>query len=305
MIYTVSFNPSLDYVLDMPKVTLGHVNRAQSDRIFPGGKGINVSIVLTNMGIANRALGFTAGFVGDALEMLLMQRGVQTDFIRLQEGMTRINVKVRSEEETELNGQGPVIQAENLDALYQKLDSLTENDYLVLAGSIPDCMPKSSYMDIMKRLSGKKIPIVVDATGELLMNVLPYKPFLVKPNNHELGDMFGIKITSKEDVISYGKRLAEQGARNILVSMAGDGAVLLAEDGNVYMAEAPKGVLKNSVGAGDSMVAGFLTGYLETGSYEKAFRMGVCAGSASAFSEELATREEVEALLKKEFSERV
>ncbi|MDO5126239.1 MAG: 1-phosphofructokinase [Eubacteriales bacterium] len=304
MIYTVSFNPSLDYVLDMPRVTLGQVNRAQSDKIFPGGKGINVSIVLTNMGIENKALGFTAGFVGDALEMLLAKKGVKADFIRLQDGMTRINVKVRSEEETELNGQGPLIQAVNLEELYQKLDELTDKDYLVLAGSIPDCVPKSAYMDIMKRLDAKGIPIVVDATKELLMNVLPYKPFLIKPNNHELGELFGKEITSKEDVIYYGKKLAEQGARNILVSMAQDGAVLLAEDGSVYRAEAPKGILKNSVGAGDSMVAGFLTGYLETGNYENAFRMGVCTGSASAFSEELATREEVEALIKKEFSER-
>ena len=215
--------------------------------------------------------------------------------------MTRINVKIRAKEETELNGKGPFIEDCYVQKLYDKLDRLNDKDVLVLAGSIPDCMPKSSYMDIMKRLADKNIPIVVDATKELLVNVLPYKPFLVKPNNHELGEVFGVTIKTKEAVVQYAKELANEGARNILVSMAGEGAVLLAEDGSVYMSDAPVGVLKNSVGAGDSMVAGFLAGYLQTGSYEKAFQMGVCTGSASAFSEELATKEEVMSLLHKTF----
>lgn len=301
MIYTVSFNPSLDYVVDVPQIELGRVNRAQSEILYPGGKGINVSIVLTNLGIENEALGFIAGFVGETLEMLLAKKGIKTDFIRLPEGVTRINVKIRAKEETELNGKGPFIEDCYVQKLYDKLDRLNDKDVLVLAGSIPDCMPKSSYMDIMKRLADKNIPIVVDATKELLVNVLPYKPFLVKPNNHELGEVFGVTIKTKEAVVQYAKELANEGARNILVSMAGEGAVLLAEDGSVYMSDAPVGVLKNSVGAGDSMVAGFLAGYLQTGNYEKAFQMGVCTGSASAFSEELATKEEVMSLLHKTF----
>ena len=215
--------------------------------------------------------------------------------------MTRINVKLRGKEETEINGQGPLIQKHHISGLYEKLDYLGEDDILVLAGSIPDSMPKSAYMDIMQLLQDKNIRIVVDATRELLMNVLPYKPFLIKPNNHELGEIFNVEITDKDDVIRYGKKLMEQGARNVLVSMAGDGAVLLAEDGRIYQAPAPKGELKNSVGAGDSMVAGFIAGYLESGSYEKAFQMGVCTGSASAFSEDLATKEEVLELLEKNF----
>lgn len=301
MIYTVSFNPSLDYILDVPAFKTGRVNRTVNENILPGGKGINVSIVLNNLGMENKALGFTAGFTGDALKRLLEERGVNTDFIHLKHGMTRINVKLRAKEETEINGQGPLIKEHHISGLHEKLGYLTQDDVLVLAGSIPDSMPKSAYMDIMRLLQDKGIRIVVDATRELLVNVLPYKPFLIKPNNHELGEIFNVEITSKDDVIRYGKKLMEQGARNVLVSMAGDGAVLLAEDGRIYQAPAPKGELKNSVGAGDSMVAGFIAGYLESGSYEKAFQMGVCTGSASAFSENLATREEVLELLNKNF----
>lgn len=302
MIYTVSFNPSLDYVVDVPQIELGRVNRAQAETLYPGGKGINVSIVLSNLGFENIALGFTAGFVGETLEMLLAKKGIKTDFIRLPEGVTRINVKIRAKEETELNGRGPFIAESFIQQLYEKLDTLTDKDVLVLAGSIPDCLPQSTYSDIMERLADKNIPIAVDATKDLLVNVLPHKPFLVKPNNHELGEIFGVTIESKDDVVKYAKELAKKGARNILVSMAGAGAVLLAEDGSVYMSEAPVGELKNSVGAGDSMVAGFIAGYLESGSYEKAFQMGVCTGSASAFSEELATKEEVMALLQRTFN---
>ena len=206
-------------------------------------------------------------------------------------------MKLRSDEETEINGQGPAIEGADIERLYEKLDELQDGDTLVLAGSIPDVMPGSMYMDIMKHLQEKKLKIVVDATKDLLVNVLQYHPFLIKPNNHELGEIFGVKIESKEDVVTYAKKMQEKGARNVLVSMAGDGAVLVAEDGSIFKAEAPKGKVVNSVGAGDSMVAGFLAGYLENGTYEKAFQMGVCTGSASAFSEELATKAEVTALL--------
>lgn len=297
MIYTVTFNPSLDYIVSVNHFKCGIVNRTTDEIIFPGGKGINVSMVLKNLGYENTALGFLAGFTGDKLQSLMEEKGINTDFIRVEKGMSRINVKLRSDEETEINGQGPEIAAEDIQKLYEKLDGMQDGDVLVLAGSIPDVMPGSMYMDIMKHLQGKALKIVVDATKDLLVNVLQYHPFLIKPNNHELGEIFGVKIESKADVIIYAKKLQEMGARNVLVSMAGDGAVLTAEDGSVFCSEAPKGKVINSVGAGDSMVAGFLAGFLENGNYEKAFRMGVCTGSASAFSEELATEAEVLALL--------
>lgn len=299
MIYTVTFNPSLDYIVTVDHFECGIVNRTQNEIIYPGGKGINVSMVLKNLGHENTALGFLAGFTGDKIEQLLKEKGISTNFIKVENGFSRINVKLRSDEETEVNGQGPVIAASDIEALYRRLDTLTEGDILVLAGSIPDVMPSSMYMDIMTHLEEKKLKIVVDATRDLLVNVLCHRPFLVKPNNHELGEIFGVTLRDKAEVVTYGRKLQEMGARNVLVSMAGDGAVLIAEDGNVFVAEAPKGELKNSVGAGDSMVAGFLAGYLENGSYERAFQMGVCSGSASAFSEELATRAEVLALLDK------
>ena len=299
MIYTVTFNPSLDYIVDVSEFNTGVVNRTTGEKIFPGGKGINVSIVLKNLGSQSTALGFTAGFTGNEIERLLEEKGVDTDFISVSDGVSRINVKLCSDEETEINGQGPGISEDNINELYSKLDKLDENDVLVLAGSIPDVMPSSMYMDIMKYLSGKNIKIVVDATKNLLTNVLPYGPFLIKPNNHELGEIFGVEIKDKDDVIKYAKKLQEQGARNVLVSMAGDGAVLVTEDAQEFKAEAPKGELKNSVGAGDSMVAGFVYGYLKTNDYKQAFMYGVCTGSASAFSEELATKAEVDALLDK------
>lgn len=301
MIYTVSFNPSLDYIVDVKDFKTGLVNRSCGEKIFPGGKGINVSIVLGNLGFENKALGFRAGFTGDTLTNLLNEKGIVADLVEVPEGMTRINVKLRSNEESEINGQGPHIKEEQVEMLYAKLDKIEDGDVLVLAGSIPDTMSKSAYMDIMERLKDKDIKIVVDATNNLLMNVLPLKPFMIKPNNHELGEIFGVEIKSKDDVVKYGRMLQEKGARNVLVSMAGDGAVLIAEDGEIFKSEAPEGKVVNSVGAGDSMVAGFIAGYLENGSYEKAFQMGVCTGSASAFSEELATKSEVEALLAKTF----
>ena len=298
MIYTVTFNPSLDYIVSVKDFRTGIVNRTTDEIIFPGGKGINVSMVLKNLGYDNTAMGFMAGFTGEAICSMLQKKGVTTDFITVEKGVSRINVKLRSDEETEINGQGPEIEAKDIDKLYRKLDVLEDGDTLVLAGSIPDVMPQSIYMDIMKYLKKKNIYIVVDATRDLLVNVLAYRPFLIKPNNHELGEIFGVEIKNKDDVVAHAKKLQEKGARNVLVSMAGDGAVLVTEDGNEFRAEAPKGKVVNSVGAGDSMVAGFIAGFLSTREYMQAFKMGVCTGSASAFSEELATKKEVEELLK-------
>lgn len=299
MIYTLTLNPSLDYIVTVPKFTCGVVNRTSREVIFPGGKGVNVSMVLGNLGFENTALGFLAGFTGKALKGLVEEKGIRADFIEVERGMTRINVKLRSEEETEINGQGPFIGEKEIGKLYERLERLEDGDILVMAGSIPDVMPETMYRDILEHLKEKKLRVVVDATNDLLVNVLRYHPFLIKPNNHELGEIFGVVINDKAEVIRYGRQLQELGAQNVLVSMAGAGAVLLAADGSVYQADAPKGRLVNSVGAGDSMVAGFLAGYLEHGSYRKAFETGVCAGSASAFSEELATREEVLRLLDK------
>lgn len=298
MIYTVTFNPSLDYVVTVDHFTCGIVNRTREERILPGGKGINVSMVLKNLGFESTALGFLAGFTGNELDRLLGEKGIAADFIMVQKGMSRINVKLRSDRESEINGQGPIIVEEDIRKLYGKLDTLKDGDILVLAGNIPDVLPKSIYRDIMEYLQEKNLKIVVDATKDLLVNVLQYHPFLIKPNNHELGDIFGVTLRNKADVICYAKKLQDKGARNVLVSMAGEGAVFVAEDGKVMQSEAPKGKVLNSVGAGDSMVAGFLAGYLENDDYAQAFRMGLCAGSASAFSEELATKEEILALWK-------
>ena len=298
MIYTVTFNPSLDYIVNVPGFTCGRVNRTREEKIFPGGKGINVSMVLKNLGYENTALGFYAGFTGNELQRLVEEKGICADFIPVAEGMSRINVKIRGDEESEINGQGPAILNDDIEKLYEKLEKLRDGDILVMAGSIPDVMPQTIYMDIMKYLADRKLKIVVDATKDLLVNVLQYHPFLIKPNNHELGEIFGVTFKERSEVIPYAKKLQKMGAKNVLISMAGDGAVLVAEDGNVYESEAPKGKVVNSVGAGDSMVAGFLAGYLQSGSYQDAFHMGVCTGSASAFSEELATKAEVEQLLK-------
>ena len=293
MIYTVTFNPSLDYIVSVSDFKLGLTNRTDSELLLPGGKGINVSTVLQNLGIANTVLGFTAGFVGEEVRKEVEQLGVKAEFISLDEGVSRINLKLKSIDGTEINGRGPRIPREAVDALMTQLDRLGADDTLVLAGSIPASMPDDIYQKIMERLDGRDVRIVVDATKDLLLNVLGHHPFLIKPNNHELGDIFGVKLSEREEVVPYAKKLQEKGAVNVLVSMAGKGAVLLAEDGSVYAAEAPKGTLKNGVGAGDSMVAGFLAGYGESGDYEHAFRMGLAAGSASAFSEQLATKDEI------------
>lgn len=298
MIYTVTFNPSLDYIVSVDNFTLGKVNRTSKELIYPGGKGINVSLVLQNLGMESTALGFTAGFTGREIESALKEWGCFTDFIRIPQGLSRINLKLRSNEESEINGQGPEISKEALEALYQKLDAMQPEDVLVLAGSIPSSMPDSSYEQILARVQNKKVRTVVDATGNLLVNVLKYHPFLIKPNNHELEEIFKVPMDSRDTIVAHAKKLQEMGAENVLISMAGDGAILVSADGEVYASEAPKGKVVNSVGAGDSMVAGFITGYLRSHSYETAFHMGICTGSASAFSERLATQEEVDHILK-------
>ena len=300
MIYTVTFNPAIDYVVHLQgELKQEGINRNTAEEYQFGGKGINVSNVLRTLGVESEALGFVAGFTGEGLEKGLQASGLHTDFIHVAEGMTRINVKIKAEQEAEINGIGPNITQEDMKQLYQKLDQIRAGDTLVLSGSIPPCLASDTYEKIMAHLADKDIRIVVDATRDLLVNVLKYHPFLIKPNNHELGDMFGVKLTTDEEIITYAKKLQEKGAQNVLISMAGDGAILLTADGKHYKSPAPKGKLVNSVGAGDSMVAGFITGYTESqGDFETAFHMGVATGSASAFSENLATRPEVEALLK-------
>ena len=298
MIYTVTFNPSLDYIVSVDHFKTGQINRTTKEIMYPGGKGINVSLVLKNLGVESTALGFMAGFTGGEIERLLSEQGVSSDFIAVKEGISRINVKMRSDDETEINGMGPAIGEKEIAELYDKLDQMEDGDTLVLAGSIPTVMPETMYMDIMKRLSDKKLDIVVDATKDLLVNVLEYHPFLIKPNNHELGEIFNVTLKTQDDVIPYAKKMQERGARNVLISMAGEGAVLVTETGEEYRSAPPKGELKNSVGAGDSMVAGFIAGFKKNGSYEDAFYNGLCTGSASAFSEALATKEEVAALFK-------
>ena len=293
MIYTVTFNPSLDYIVSIDDFKLGKTNRTTAELMLPGGKGLNVSTVLHNLGIENTALGFTAGFVGEELKRLAKETGYHCDFIDIKNGVSRINVKMKDFDGTEINGMGPMIDDEALELLMAKLNQLTADDTLVLAGSIPSSMPKSIYSDILKALDGRGIRFVVDATKELLLNVLPYHPFLIKPNNHELGEIFGVTLEKKEDVVVYAKKMQELGAKNVLVSMAGEGAVLVDENEDVHMMDAPEGILVNAVGAGDSMVAGFLAGWMQTGDYADALNMGVAAGSASAFSEILATREEI------------
>lgn len=301
MIYTVTFNPALDYIVRVAQLNIGEVNRAAYGEIMAGGKGVNVSLVLKNLGHESTALGFAAGFTGEKLVQDLKDKGCRTDFIFLDQGMTRINVKIKGQEETEINGEGPEITPVAVRTLMMRLERLREGDILVLSGSVPKTLPEDMYEKVIVRQQGKKVKVVVDATKNLLKETLEYHPFLVKPNHHELGELFGVMISNPEEALSYAEKLQQMGAVNVLVSMAGDGAVLLDEYGNRHMSPAPEGRLINSVGAGDSMVAGFLAGYLETKDYEQAFRMGIAAGSASAFSEFLATREETMEVLSKTF----
>lgn len=301
MIYTITVNPSLDYIVAVDDFKLGLTNRTSSEKLLPGGKGINVSQVLMNLGVENTALGFVAGFTGEALIRELESRGIRQEFIRIDRGMTRINVKLTSIDGTEINGQGPDIGNEDLEKLLIRLDDLEDGDVLFLAGSIPGSISSDLYRNIMERLQEKDILFVVDATKELLTNVLEFHPFLIKPNNHELGEIFGVELSDRESVVPYAKKLQEMGARNVLVSMAGEGSVLVAEDGSIVSHEAPKGVLVNGVGAGDSMVAGFMAGYMQTRDYEYAYKLGASAGSASAFSQNLATEQEIRKVLNENF----
>lgn len=297
MIFTVTFNPSLDYIVGLDTFREGAVNRSRWEQIYPGGKGINVSMVLKNLDIGNIALGFIGGFTGTEIQRRVKAFGCDTDFVKLKSGNSRINVKIKADQESEINGQGPDISKKELGQLFNKLELLKKGDILILAGSIPAALPEDSYENIMKFLENRGIKIVVDATGELLLRVVKYQPFLIKPNNHELGEIFGVTLNGREEIIAHAERLQKMGARNVLVSMAGDGAILVAEDGTIHQMKPPRGVVKNSVGAGDSMVAGFIAGYLKNQNYQEAFQMGVATGSASAFSETLATREEVRKLL--------
>lgn len=297
MVYTVTLNPSIDYVVYLEEWRENAVNRTRKEEIIAGGKGINVSQVLTNLGIENMALGFVAGFTGEEIEKRVKESGCNTNFIHIQEGCSRINVKMKHRKETEINGQGPVIKEKHMEELRLQVEQVTEGDYLVLAGSIPKGLPNTTYETIIKIATEKKCMVVVDTTKESLMNALPYHPFLIKPNHHELSEIFGVTIESREDIICYAKKLQQFGARNVLVSRASDGAILLTEGKGIYELKAPVGEVVNSVGAGDSMVAGFITGYQRYHQYEEALRLGIAAGSASAFSDHLATKEEVEVIL--------
>lgn len=296
MVYTVTFNPAVDYIVHTKELRAGATNRSDSEEIYFGGKGINVSIVLSELGVKSKALGFVAGFTGAAIERGVSEKGIDADFVHLSGGFSRINVKIKSDEETELNGQGPKIPDEAVQQLFAKLDELQDGDTLVLAGSIPSSLPSDIYERILARLSGRKIRTVVDATKDLLVKVLKYQPFLIKPNNFELGEIFGVELHTTDEIVKYAEKLHEMGARNVLVSMAGDGAVLLDETGKTHVCGVCRGTVKNSVGAGDSMVAGFIAGCEKAG-YEYALRLGTAAGGATAFSEGLATKEKINELL--------
>jgi 1-phosphofructokinase len=296
MICTVTLNPSIDYVIKVDDFRAGAVNRVASEDKYPGGKGINVSRVLNNFGIKNKALGFIGGFTGEFIKNSLQNQGVYTDFIEVA-GDTRINVKLKSKEETEINGAGPIVKEEDLNKLFVKIETLDSEDYLVLAGNVQKSLPANVYSLIQEKCLSKKVKVIVDTTGEALTSTLKYKPFLIKPNNHELGEIFGVKIQSREEIIQYAQKLRDKGAENIIISMAAHGALLLCDEG-VYHASAPKGIVKNSVGAGDSMIAGFLASYSQNLNIVDAFKYGAASGSATAFSMDLCKKQEVEALLK-------
>ena len=297
MVYTVTFNPAIDYVVHISDMKPGATNRSEREEMYFGGKGINVSVVLRELGIPSKALGFTAGFTGEAIEKGLADMGINTDFVHLEKGNSRINVKIKAAEETELNGQGPYIDDKAVAELFDRLEELSEGDTLILAGSIPPSLPSDIYERILASLSEKRVKTIVDATKDLLLNVLKYRPFLVKPNNHELGEMFGTVLLSDDDIEKYARKLQDMGAVNVLVSMAGDGAMLINEYGKMHRCGICSGKVKNSVGAGDSMVAGFTAGSLN-GDYEYALKLGTAAGGATAFSDGLATKEKIDELLK-------
>lgn len=296
MIYTVTLNPALDYVMKVGNIRFDDINRSESEEIYYGGKGINVSVILTRLGVENKALGFVGGFTGEKLYEMLKKDGIDCDFNILKNGYTRINVKIKAQTELDVNAQGPAIDEEDIALLLEKLDGIKQGDFLVLAGSIPNTLPDDIYERILSRLDGRGINFVVDATGDLLKNVLKYKPFLIKPNHHELGDLFGVEAKSEQDIVFYAKKLQEMGARNVLVSRAKDGATLIDEQGSVTTFGNVEGELVNSVGCGDSMVGGFLAGWIEKGDYSYALKLGAACGNATAFSQELATANEIKAV---------
>ncbi len=296
MIYTLTCNPSVDYVVQMAEFCPGMVNRSQGEQTFSGGKGINVTVILKNLGIPNRALGFLAGFTGDFIEQDLREQGCQTEFVRLAKGFSRINVKIKGQEESEINGGGPAVDQAAMEALFEKINGLQKGDMLIISGSIPPSLPKDLYEKILGLLDERGVYAVVDTAGEALMKTLRYEPFLIKPNRQELEELAGSRLFTREEIVAQGRRLQEMGAQNVLISMAAEGAVLLTSDGKMFFGEAPRGTVRNSVGAGDSMVGGFVAGWLKTGSYPTALQWGIAAGSASAFCEGLATGEEIRRL---------
>jgi 1-phosphofructokinase len=295
MIYTVTLNPAVDYIIQVPDFRPGIINRVESDHKYPGGKGINVSRVLNNLNVKSVALGFLGGFTGAFIRDYLHSEGVNTDFVYVKED-TRVNIKLKSGEETEINGAGPNIEQSDLEKLFSKIGSLNSEDILVLSGNVQKNLPKDIYVHFQCKCLGSKVKAVVDTTGESLLSTLRYKPFLIKPNNHELGELFNVEIKSKEEIIHYGRKLIKMGAQNVIVSMAADGAIFISSEG-VFHASAPKGTVKNSVGAGDSLIGGFLASYSRDHNLVEAFRMGAAAGSATAFSMDLCKKEDVEALL--------
>ena len=301
MIYTVTFNPALDYIMRVDDLQSKDINRTRSEEIHYGGKGINVSVILTRLGVENKALGFVAGFSGKQIEDMLVSDGIKTDFVHLKEGYTRINVKIKCDRELDINANGPEIKREEVDALFEKLEELKSGDYLILAGSIPKALPDNMYEKILERLDGKGVNFVVDATGDLLKNVLKYKPFMVKPNHHELGEIFGVEITALEDIEKYAKKLQEMGAKNVLVSRGKDGAALIDEFGKVHTMGNVPGKIISSVGCGDSMVAGFVAGYVKEKDYAYALKLGSACGNATAFSSGLATKNEIDKMLQSEY----
>lgn len=293
MVYTVTFNPALDYVMNVEKLSTDDINRTESEELYYGGKGINVSAILSRLNISTVALGFTAGFTGKKLKEMLDNDGIKNDFVVLNSGFTRINVKVKFGKELDINANGPEITADKIKELFLKLKKLNDGDYLVLAGSVPASLPDDLYSKILEELSGKNINIVVDTTGNQLLNVLKYKPFLIKPNHHELGEIFGQEMDTTEKITEYAKKLQDMGAVNVLVSRGGDGAVLVDGNGTVHPAAAVEGTLVNSVGCGDSMVAGFIAGYITNKSYSEALKLSVASSAATAFSKELAKADEI------------
>lgn len=293
MVYTITFNPALDYVMKVDGLRLDDINRTVDEAVYYGGKGINVSVILTRLGIENKALGFAAGFTGAELERLLRADGIDCDFNYLKSGYTRINVKIKADTEIDVNANGPAITEDEIAQLIAKLDKVQSGDFLVLAGSIPKTLPNDIYERILEKLSGKGVHFVVDATGDLLMNVLKYKPFLIKPNHHELGDMFGVKTQTDCEIEKYAGKLQALGARNVLVSRASKGAMLIDENGAVHSIGVAQGRLVNSVGCGDSMVGGFIAGYIEKNDYAYALKLGSACGNATAFSASLAAADEI------------